>query len=144
MKWQLGSVALVLLAACGLVYGGGEGKKDSEALQGAWTGEKGEKGKVDLKFSGNKFTLTFAEKATFTGTFKVDASKKPRQIDMTVDDGPHKEFIGKTAQGIFVIEGSTLKWAATEPGKEGRPDAFPEKAGELEKGGMYLILKRAK
>ena len=88
-----------------------------------------------------KFTITFEEKK-FVGTYKTDAKKKPKHLDMTIKEGDPK-FEGKTALCIYEVDGDMLKWCANEPGKETRPEAFPDAEGER-KEHLYLIFKRAK
>jgi uncharacterized protein (TIGR03067 family) len=140
-----GFLAVVAFAVGGAI--GGDGKNDQAKLQGNWTNEVQGK-KHEMKFSKDTFTLTFADgekKAHVKGTFKIDAAKKPKHIDMmiTEGEGPGEKFKGMTAHAIFELDGDTLKWCANQPGKDERPTEFP--ANEGGGGGhLYLIFKRAK
>ena len=53
-------------------------------------------------------------------TIKLDAAKEPKHIDMTGKKD------GKTVQGIYIIEGDTLKIAYRFPAA-GRPTSFDGK-----------------
>jgi len=126
------------------VVTGGDAKTDQAKLQGTWTSDLNSETHV-LKISKETFSFTFeqgGEKKNVTGTFKVDPTKKPKQMDMKVTGGTIDKFKDKTAHIIYELDGDTLKWCANEPGKEGRAEEFPDKEG----GGkhLYLIFKRAK
>jgi uncharacterized protein (TIGR03067 family) len=149
MHWKTSALLVTALILAGFSYLAttGEGKekgggKDKKALQGTWTGSKGDK-KAQLTFEGNKFTFEFDGKSA-SGTFTIDPAKKPKQIDMTVTKGDDetKKYEGKTSKGIYELDGDKLKWLASEPGAEDRPEALP-KEGDKTKG-LYLIFERAK
>src|SRR5947209_2159895 len=106
MKRLLVVLTLGTLIATGLVRGG-EGKKDSAALQGTWHATKDDK-KIVLHFKGDKFTATIDENEKYKGTFKLDPSKKPKHIDMTVKEGD--KFVNMTSLGIYELKGDKMKW----------------------------------
>jgi uncharacterized protein (TIGR03067 family) len=136
-----GGTAVLLLT--GLVVAG-DTKEDQKKLEGTWKAEFEGK-KVEMKFAKEKFTVTFTDgnkDLVFTGTVKIDAAKKPKEMDMTIEEG--KDFAGKTALAIYDLDGDSFKWCANEPGKDARPTAFPDKQGESAEGHLYLVLKRAK
>jgi uncharacterized protein (TIGR03067 family) len=116
-----------------------EGKDDLAKLQGNWLVEKDGK-KAEFKFAKDTFTLTFDGKESYKGTFKIDATKKPRQMDLTVKEGPN--FQGQTALAIYEVDGDSFKWNANRPGADDRPKSFPEKEGQGEH--LYLVFKRVK
>jgi uncharacterized protein (TIGR03067 family) len=120
--------------ATGLVQAG-DAKKDSARLQGTWKASFEDK-KLVLTIKGDQFTFTMGDEK-YQGTFKLDPSKKPKHIDMTVKKGD--KFVNKTSVGIYELKGNTLKWAANEPGKDQRPDEFRETEGML-----YVVLDRQK
>ena len=107
------------------------------------------KAKVSLHGFPSLVTVEPAEKeitkddkeVIFKGTVKIDPSRKPKHIDLTIEDGI--KFIGDTALGIYELDGDTLKWHANQPGKVERPREFPAVQGEVA-GGLYLVLKRSK
>jgi len=136
--WGLG----IVLAAS--VATGGDAKKDEAKLEGKWINELDGK-KHEFTFTKGKFTVTFQgdEKFTGKGTYKIDGSKKPKQMDMKITEFPKEDFVGKTAKVIYDLDRDTLKWCANKPGEDSRPTAFPDKQGENGES-LYLILKRAK
>jgi uncharacterized protein (TIGR03067 family) len=83
-------------------------------------------------------TITFKVKdESHTGTIKVDASKTPKTIDLTPDDGPEK---GKTILGIYELKGDELRICHGEAGKD-RPTEVSSKEGS---GLSLAVLKRVK
>ena len=69
------------------------------------------------------------------GTYKLDAKKKPAEIDITPpkEDGTHL--------GIFKIDGDTLTICMSDKGASERPTKFESPEGSKV---MLLTLKRAK
>lgn len=135
-----------VLALVGGAVIGGDAKNDIAKLQGTWTAEVQGK-KHEMKFTKDKFTLSFADdqkKATASGTVKIDASKKPKHIDMNITeaDGLAEKYKDMTAHAIYDLDGDTLKWCASQPGKDERPSAFPAEEGGKEH--LYLVFRRAK
>jgi uncharacterized protein (TIGR03067 family) len=139
---SLRTLALTAIVLAGAGWAAAQnGDKDLEKLQGRWVTEKSEKeGTAEFKFEKNKFTILIDGKDSYKGTFKIDASKKPKQMDLTVTEG--EKFKDETSLALYQIEGDTLKWCAGEPGKKDRPKEFPEKQGDSKY--LYLVLKRAK
>ena len=89
-----------------------------------------------LTLKGNAFTQTgFGE--TARGTYKVDVRKTPRTIDITFGDGPQA---GKTAQGVYELEGDTYKVCVSEVGRP-RPTGLVSRPGS---GHALEVLKRQK
>jgi uncharacterized protein (TIGR03067 family) len=89
-----------------------------------------------LIIKGKEFTMK--EKiATYKGTFTIDASMKPKTIDLKFTEGPEK---GNTSLGIYELDGDDLKLCLTITAKD-RPAEFATKA----KSGLGLeVLKREK
>jgi uncharacterized protein (TIGR03067 family) len=139
LAWGLGVLLLAGLAVAG------EGKDDQSKIQGAWKGEFDGK-KIAFEFAKDKFSVKFSDgnkDIVFKGTVKLDPKKKPKEMDLMIEEG--KDFGGQTSRAIYDLDGDTLKWCANEPGKEERPKVFPDKEGENnERGHLYLILKRDK
>ena len=48
---------------------------------------------------------------------------------------------GKTAKGIYELDGDTLKWCTASPGKGERPTGFTADAGSER---LFVTLKREK
>ncbi len=149
MHWKISAlfVTAVILTGFSYLATAGEGKekggKDKKALQGTWKGSVGDK-KTQLTIDGDKFTFMFGD-STASGTFTVDPSKKPKQIDMAVTKGSDehtKKYEGKTSKGLYEFDGGKLKWLANEPGKDDRPKEFPA-AGEETKF-LFVTFERVK
>jgi uncharacterized protein (TIGR03067 family) len=71
------------------------------------------------------------------GTFKVDASKKPRTIDVVHEDGPDK---GKKVKGIYEVKDDELRVCVSDGDKD-RPTEFSAKEGS---GWILITAKRVK
>jgi uncharacterized protein (TIGR03067 family) len=128
-------IAVLLLPLAGLLPAADGGPKDELAkLKGTWQavsaevdGRKAnpvELEKTFLVIEGDRYTLQVPD-AVRKGTFKIDPSKTPKQVDVTAADGPAK---GKTMRGIYELKGATLRYCLAEPGKD-RPTEFTGKSG---------------
>src|SRR5207244_3615460 len=135
LRW-LAFPAILCMAAT-LAHGGGDKKDKKGNLQGTWAAEKDGK-KAEMTFTKDMFSIVFDGEKKFQGTFKTDASKTPKHIDMKITEGD--KYQGMTALCIYEIDGDTLKWCANEPGKDTRPTAFADKEG----GHLFLVFKRVK
>jgi uncharacterized protein (TIGR03067 family) len=148
MKYTLMALAVGLLLAAEDKKD--DAKKDQEALQGTWRPVSSEQGGKDQTDEAKEYTLTF-DKDTFTvkkgdeviikGTFKVDPSKKPKAIDMTVTEGRRDDDKGKEVLGIYEVDKDSLKWCTAEPGGKDRPKAFATKEGTKD---LLVTLKKEK
>jgi uncharacterized protein (TIGR03067 family) len=108
------------------------GDKDTGAFRGTWRAVAGEvSGKkvpdevvktlqATFTFTGNRYTIEVQGKLYERGSFKIDARKAPKTIDLSCEEGKDK---GKTQLGIYRIEGDTLTFALTVNSKE-RPSDF--------------------
>ena len=122
------------------------GQKDLDRMQGTWSAVSGERDgnkapETELKqfkivIKDDKMTLLVGE-PTELATFKLDPAKKPKAVDLDLQAGQDK---GKTAHGIYDLEGDTLKICMAKPGKD-RPTEFTTKAGS---DTTLLVLKRDK
>ena len=98
-------------------------KKDKEKLQGAWKAATVEAGgkSVDeteehrLIFCGDEFGVKKGEETMIKGKFKIDSSRKPKEIDMEFIEAKRDNLRGKTALGIYQLDGDTLKWCWNNP-----------------------------
>ena len=127
------------------------GDPDQKDLQGTWTVLKViENGKPEPESQTSKFKMIFKDntfaieqegKDFVKGTFKLDSGKTPKEIDFKIEKAPNMEGVGKTATGIYKIEGDMLIWCATKPGEGNRPTALTAEAGS---GRMMITLKKAK
>ena len=107
--------------------------KDLEKMQGDWAvvsvvrdGVKEEDDNAQSLFrtvKGNQYTVFLFDKAVGSGTFKIDATKKPQ----TIDSFP-ANLAGKALLGIYQIEGDTITTCYAAAGKA-RPAEFSSKKG---------------
>jgi uncharacterized protein (TIGR03067 family) len=146
MKRFLIAVLLPLAPCLLLAADDDEAKKEYVRFEGTWRytflevegkrlPEDASKG-IRLILAGQNFTLKQGP-TDLKGTYKVDLTKKPKQIDVTFADGPDK---GKTVQGIYELDGDTYRVCMGLPGKS-RPTAFESKPGS---GHVLEVLKREK
>ena len=120
-------VALVFLAAEAPKQDAG--KKDLERMQGDWNavemvrdGVKLSDDEVEIIFrtvKGDQYAVSLFDKVIGKGTFKLDATKKPKAIDALPTGG-------KTMLGIYEFDGGRLKTCFAPSGKE-RPTEFRSK-----------------
>ena len=118
---------------------------DMKALQGAWDvvaleveGQKtpaGAAGDSQIILKGDKFT-TVSMGAAYSGTFKVDAKRKPHTIDILFTDGPHA---GMKSLGILTLKNDTWTLCLGMAGAT-RPKSFVTKPGS---GHALETLKRS-
>ena len=126
-----------------------QGEADEKVLQGKWAVtrmvKRGELmapediARMSLEFSKDSLTLgNRGDKRTFT--FKTDAKKKPKEIDLTAENGAFK---GQTIPGIYQLDGATLVLCLPHDDNTVRPDAF-EALGGVAPSRILLTLKRVK
>ena len=119
------------------------GAGPAAALQGTWIFQSVNSqpapegaGETSVTFKGNTYQQTSGGQVNERGTFKVDASKKPMTIDLTIVEGPDA---GKTQLGIFEVSGDTLRANFGLAGEKMRPaDLKPAE------GSLLLVAKKKK
>ena len=135
---------LALFCAIGFAASGGSGtladdkpdlEKEVRRFQGTWTFESSQTGgnalpASELKgfiltFEGDKHTVKKGDQVIQVGTQKLDPSKSPKTIDVTLTEGLNK---GTVMLGIYAIDGDTLKVCFDPQGKK-RPTAFKSAPG---------------
>jgi uncharacterized protein (TIGR03067 family) len=141
---------IVTALVAGLVLGAApapkedEVKKEVENLRGTWkVASIEDRGKADQPPDG--FVLVFekdSKEVVVAGTFKLDPSKKPKAIDVTVTRSEEKGNNGKELHGIYEIDKDTLKWCTAEPGDKGRPTEFATKEGS--RNVLFTVKKEKK
>ncbi len=110
-------------------------QKELKKFQGAWTfvsvvaGGK-EMPAADFKnvimiFEGAKHTVKKGDQLIQVGTQKIDPTKSPKTIDVTLTEGPSK---GVVMLGIYEFHGDTLKVCFDAEGKK-RPTEFKSEPG---------------
>jgi uncharacterized protein (TIGR03067 family) len=145
----IGPIAL----ACGSFIAGAaadDASKDVQRMQGEWrmvamvregqNQPQQELDKYTRSVTQNELSIVVegAEGvATLKSSFTVNASKNPRELDVTRTNGPTK---GQTALGIYEFDTDELKICISPPGKE-RPTEFVSAAGS---GHVITVWKRVK
>jgi uncharacterized protein (TIGR03067 family) len=110
-------------------------EKEARKFQGTWTFESSVTGGEELPadrlkmfvvtFEGDKHTVKNGDEVIQVGTQKLDPSKSPKTIDVTMVDGPQK---GTVMLGIYEIDADTLKVCFDPEGKT-RPTEFKSPPG---------------
>ncbi len=121
-------------------------KVDQDKLQGTWAMVSVEVGgqqvgedmlkDFQLTVQGDKYTVKRGDETMVVATFKVDPTKKPKEVDFTATEGEHK---GKTFRGIYAFEGDTFKLCRHQQPDEKRPTEFKAE-GEL----LVVVWKKTK
>jgi uncharacterized protein (TIGR03067 family) len=127
-------------------------KSDLDKLQGTWVTESlvnDGKTLVDeksppkagpatkLAYEGDKWLIKVGDKTVASGVFKIDATKKPKEIDILDKTGAKND---KTQLGIYELQGDTYRYCLAPAGKP-RPTEFASKAGS---GHSLGVMKREK
>jgi uncharacterized protein (TIGR03067 family) len=120
---------------------------DKKALDGTWTVVKAEAdGKPEGEILKAKFTFRDGDKLVIKllkedkpldgVAVKLDAAKKPKEIDLT------RSFEGRseTATGIYELDGDRLKLCIAEPEVKARPTEFKSASRKV----TYVELTRDK
>jgi uncharacterized protein (TIGR03067 family) len=138
------SSLVALFCAVGFAASGGSGtladgkadlEKEVRKFHGTWTFESSEAGGkklptgelagLVLTFEGDKHTVKKGNEVIQVGTQKLDPSKSPKAIDVTMTEGVNK---GAVMLGIYEINGDTLKVCFDPQGKK-RPAEFKSAPG---------------
>jgi uncharacterized protein (TIGR03067 family) len=114
-----------------------DAKKDTEKLQGTWqvtsVEERGrsrlQREAITVFIDKETMTVTIGGEMDFKGTFKLDPSKKPKTIDVTIAESRRDKEKGKVLHGIYEVDKDTLKWCMAEPDGTDRPKEFSTKEG---------------
>jgi uncharacterized protein (TIGR03067 family) len=140
---------LVLTASGGIGARAGDKadvEKELKKFQGTWTFESVEVGGkevpvaefkgITVTFAGAKYTVKKGDEVIQAATLKLDPSKSPKALDVTVAEGPNK---GAVMLGIYEIRGDTLKVCFDPEGKK-RPTQFKSASGSQ----TLVVHKRVK
>ena len=128
---------IVTALVVGLVLGAApapedDTKKDREALQGTCQSVSlavGEEEGVPVKnvvltFEKDAFTFKRGERSPVKGTFKLDPSKKPKTMDVTITEGKREEDKGEKLHCTYQVDGDTLKWTMPVRTKNGDTESW--------------------
>ena len=123
-------------------------EKELKKFQGTWTFESVEAGGKEVPadlfkgmtvtFEGDRYTVKKGDEVIQVGTQKLDPSKSPKTIDVTMIEGPNK---GAVMLGIYEIDGDTLKVCFDPQGKK-RPTEFKTAPGSENFVNIHKRVKR--
>ena len=142
------SVAIMVgLAFGGLGVRAEDAKDDLEAMQGTWELTYFERDGMEVKLqastkavnTGDKFVVKRGEEIVAAGSFKFDATKKPKASETTYSEGPDK---GKTFKGIYQIDRDTMKFCRAGSPEGERPTEFKTKPGSKQFSAVYKRVKK--
>jgi uncharacterized protein (TIGR03067 family) len=118
-------VVVIALAALGAANQKEDAKEDKDKIQGKWAptlvqrmGQKQSEEELkdrQVTFTADKLMVKRGETTTEMA-YKLDATKKPKEIDVTLPNG-------STGRGIYELSGDKLKILHGEEGGE-RPKSF--------------------
>lgn len=141
------AISVACFGLCCLIAVAG-GAKDGGKIEGKWnaTGGSSDGKKIPqeiidkimlvVTFKDGKYSVTVGDKQVESGTYKIDASKKPAAIDMLIAEGKDKD---KKQLAIYKIEADKLTVAIGAAGSDKRPKDF-----EGADGVEITYLKRSK
>jgi len=149
MRLHITVTTLLCLSLCVLACGedshpGGNARSDQQLLQGTWKMVRLMKNGVDEDVVKHPATLTITAKditetrsgnSIQTGTYALDPSANPKRITMVATTGDNA---GKTFEGIYEVDGTTLKLAYSF----GDHAATPPKDFSGGEGTGLLVLER--
>jgi uncharacterized protein (TIGR03067 family) len=110
-------------------------EEDAKAVQGAWQAVTYEANGVALKDVADKvvctcekdvFTFKYDGKVVWKAKLKLDPSKEPKAIDLTITEGTNQ---AQVILGVYEITKDGFKWCTSSAGDKGRPTGFESKAG---------------
>lgn len=128
---------LLLALAVPVTFGVSQANdKTTKALQGTWvlTSINGQEAppsgapELSITFTGDKYHQTLGGEINERGSYKIDSSKKPMTIELTITEG---QDAGKTQLGVFEVTADTLRAHFDTPGANQRPTDFTAKEGSL-------------
>ena len=87
-----------------------------------------------VEYEGTKWMVKVADKTVAGGTFKLDASKSPKELDVMDESGVRND---KTKLAIYELDGDTYRYCIARAGQP-RPTEFKSVGGS----GHSLIVSR--
>jgi uncharacterized protein (TIGR03067 family) len=137
---KLALAAFLLFASAVLAD---DDKDERKAFQGTWTIIDRKRSDTNepvtaptVVFEGDKYKIKAGEKVIEEGTFKVDAAKAPKQIEVAATEGKDK---GMKWHGIYEIKDDTMR-AVVGPTDKERPTKYDNPP----EGVRAFVLKREK
>jgi uncharacterized protein (TIGR03067 family) len=127
MKQSIGLAAALsigILFSCGCAS---TPKRDLTKLQGTWVGKElgGQTGECRMTIEGR--TIKFQgvrQQEWYVGALTLNPKTHPKQATILIADCGFRQYVNKTSQAIYRLEGDTLTIAGHEPGNEAVPTVF--------------------
>jgi uncharacterized protein (TIGR03067 family) len=123
----IGLMVVLMMAACLSAVAAEDKAKDGgdlKKLEGKWTADSGNGGKVTYTFKGSKLKLE-APTREYEMTVTLDATAKPEKaIDFKIDEGPD-DAKGKNCKGIYKFDGDDKFTFCFRPEGD-RPDKYEQ------------------
>jgi uncharacterized protein (TIGR03067 family) len=113
--------------------------KDRLRLQGTWNYLAGTR-EAQLLITGDHYTVQFKNGDLYVGTFVLDPERKPKAMDMRIEQGPARH-LGLTARAIYALDGNRLLLCPARPGTDDRPKFFP---GPDDPTYLFMVFERQK
>ena len=137
-------VALVAAVFLGVAAWSATGQDTPQRLDGTYAVKSAErdgeampaeelKKIVEVVIKDDMFSIKKEGSEDHRARLKLDATKKPAEVDVTPQDGPEKD---KTLPGIYKVERDELTFVVAKEG--GRPKDFDAKG----KGIMKIVLQK--
>lgn len=100
---------------------------ETEEIEGVWIIEKKSGEVLTIEFSGqeSRFSLSGAEE-WYEGTYSVQSSTHPKQLDLHITKCSNPAYAGKTALYIYTFDDEALTLSGSEPGNPTRPLSFED------------------
>jgi len=135
--------ALAAMLLVGSAVFADDKKDDKKAFEGTWTIVNRKRSDTKepvtaptVVFEGDRYKIKAGDKVVEEGTFTVDGSKSPKQIEVAATEGMDK---GKKWHGVYEIDGDTMR-AVVGPTDKDRPTKYDDPP----EGVRAFVLKREK
>lgn len=127
--WYEGILGAALVVAFCCLGCGGSGASQGggdPALVGTWAGTvTGNNVTVwTFTFTSTDVDVKMGTLAAYKGTYVADPSTDPKRLTVNITESALSTYVGQASNGIYKIEGSTLTFAANQPGVATRPTDF--------------------
>jgi uncharacterized protein (TIGR03067 family) len=101
-------------------------------LEGTWVGSEmgGRAGEWTVVVSENHVEVNGPDGESYKGIFTLDSAAGPKRVDILLKDCSQQEYVGKTALGIYRLDGDKLTLASNEPGAAIRPEPASLQTGQ--------------
>jgi uncharacterized protein (TIGR03067 family) len=140
--WTLAMLLMAVASSGALERVRGEDAKvisgDLRAMQGTWTFKPVEDVEVTWLMEGDT-VKTSINGTEVVSKVTLDPAASPRTVDFLVSEGP-EDVVGKTARGIYKIEGDRVTFCVRRPGEDRRPAEFKDVDDEC----FLFEIKKAK